>query len=82
MKLSNSTYDILSFIGKIVLPASATLWLALADVWHFPYKVEIATTIVAIDTFLNTLLGISSANYYKEIADKEKVVDYNEEGQG
>ena len=79
MKLSNEAYDILSFVGKIVLPAIATLWLALADVWHFPYKVEIATTIVAIDTFLNTLLGISSANYYKEIAERETIVDDGKE---
>ena len=79
MKLSNEAYDILSFVGKIVLPASATLWLALADVWHFPYKVEIATTIVAIDTFLNTLLGISSANYYKEEVERLKVADNNKE---
>jgi len=79
MKLNNKTYDTLSFIGKIVLPAIATLWLALADVWGFPYKVEIATTIVAIDTFLNTLLGISSVNYYKEEAEKLKVADNNKE---
>ena len=79
MKLSNKTYDVLSFIGKIVLPALATLWLALADVWHFPLKTEIATTIVALDTFLNTLLGISSANYYKEEANKLNIVDENKE---
>ena len=77
MKLSNEMYDALSFIGKIVLPASATLWLSLADVWGLPLKVEIATTIVAFDTFLNTLLGISSANYYKEEAKKLEVADYN-----
>ena len=79
MKLDNKTYDVLAWIGRILLPALATLWLSMADVWGLPYKVEIATTIVAVDTFLNTLLGISSANYYKEIADKTKVVDENKE---
>lgn len=79
MKLDNKTYDVLAWIGRILLPALATLWLSMADVWHLPCKVEIATTIVALDTFLNTLLGISSANYYKEIADKAKVVDENKE---
>lgn len=67
MKLPNNVYDALAFIGRLVLPGIATLWLALADAWGFPYKVEIATTITAIDTFLNTLLGISSANYYNDL---------------
>lgn len=66
MKMNDKVYDVLAFIGRIVLPAVATLWLALADVWGFPYRTEIGTTLVAIDTFLNTLLGISSVNYYNE----------------
>ena len=79
MKLTNQEYDVMSFIGKIVLPALATLWLSLADVWGLPYKVEIATTIVAFDTFLNTLLGISSVNYYREQAERFVVTDNNKE---
>ena len=67
MKMNDKVYDALAFIGRIVLPAVATLWLALADVWGFPLKTQIATTIVAVDTFLNTLLGISSANYYNDL---------------
>ena len=65
MKLSNNIYDFLAFLGKIVLPALAVLYATLADTWGLPYSNEISTTIMAIDVFLNALLGISTANYYK-----------------
>lgn len=66
MKLNDKIFDILAYIGRIVLPALATLYIALADVWGLPFKVEISTTIMAFDTFLNTLLMISSNTYQKE----------------
>ena len=65
MKFNNTVYDVLSWIGKIVLPALAVLYAALADTWGLPYSSEVSATIMAIDVFLNALLGISTANYYK-----------------
>ena len=66
MKLNDKVYDVLAWCGKIVLPALAVLYATLADTWGLPYSSEISTTIMAIDVFLNALLGISSANFYKE----------------
>jgi hypothetical protein len=66
MKLNDKVYDVLSWVGKICLPALAVLYATLADTWGLPYSSEISTTIMAIDVFLNALLGISSANFYKE----------------
>ena len=66
MKLSNKTYDILAFIGRVVLPALSVLYATLGDIWSLPYTKEIPLTITAIDLFLNSLLGISSNTYYKE----------------
>lgn len=66
MKLSNKTYDILAFIGRVVLPALSVLYKALGSTWNLPYTEEIPTTIMAIDLFLNTLLGISANAYYKD----------------
>lgn len=66
MKLSNKTYDILAFIGRVVLPATSVLYATLGEIWHLPYTKEIPLTITAIDLFLNTLLGISANNYYKQ----------------
>jgi len=59
MNLSTRAYDILKWITLIVLPALATLYLALAETWNLPYPTEVAGTIAAIDVFLATLMGIS-----------------------
>ena len=65
MKLSNKTYDILKWIAQIGLPAVATLYSALAGIWGLPYGEQIVGTIVAVDTCLGVLLGISSSQYKK-----------------
>lgn len=59
-------YDVLKWIAMIVLPASATLYLGLANTWGLPYGDEISTTITLTNTFLGTVLMISSANYKKK----------------
>ena len=64
--MSNKTYDILKYITQIVLPALATLYLALAKIWNLPYGEEISGTIMATDTFLGVVLRISSENYKKK----------------
>ena len=69
MKLTNQTYDVLKYIAQIVLPALGTLYFALSQIWGLPYGEEIVGTITAIDAFMGALLGISSANYYKEMED-------------
>lgn len=63
MTMSNKTYDILKFIALKVLPALATLILALGAIWNIPYSEAIAATLTAIDTFLGALLGVSSKKY-------------------
>ena len=66
MKLDNKTYDVLKWVAQILLPAMAVLYSSLAKTWNLPFGSGVAETIVAIDLFLGTLLGISSTNYYKE----------------
>lgn len=67
MTMSNKTYDILKFLALKVLPALATLLIALTMIWNIPYGEAIAATITAIDTFLGTILGISSKVYAKAV---------------
>ena len=67
MKMSNKSYDILKWIAQILLPALGTLYFALSKIWGFPFATEVVGTIAAIDTFLGAVLGISTANYNKEI---------------
>lgn len=63
--MENKTYDILKFVAQILLPAVATLYFALAQIWNLPYGEQIVGTITAIDAFLGAILGISSSKYYK-----------------
>ena len=67
MKLSNKTYDVLKWIAQIGLPAIATLYSALAGIWGLPYGEQIVGTIVAVDTCLGVLLGISSSQNKKTV---------------
>lgn len=70
--MSNKTYDILKYIAQIVLPAIATLYFALAQIWSLPYGEQIVGTITAIDAFLGALLGISTMKYNKEDKNHEE----------
>lgn len=67
MKISNKTYDFLKWVAQFLLPASGTLYFALAGIWGFPYGEEVVGTITAVDAFLGVLLGISTAQYNKEV---------------
>lgn len=66
MKMSNKVYDILKWIAQILLPALGTLYFALSQIWGLPYGEEIIGTIVAVDTFLGALLGISTEKYKRD----------------
>lgn len=67
MILSNKAYDVLKWIAQVALPAAGTLYAALSGIWGFPYGEQIVGTIVAVDTFLGIILGISNAKYNKTI---------------
>jgi hypothetical protein len=58
-------YDILKYVAQIVIPAIATLYFTIANIWGLPYGEQIVGTLTAIDTFLGVLLGISTAQYKK-----------------
>lgn len=65
---SKFNYDVLTWIAQIFLPAFAALYFALAGVWGLPYPDQIVATIMAIDTFLGTLLSLSTAQFHKQVA--------------
>ena len=71
MKLSDSMYDILAWIGRYCLPALSVFVTSIGQIWSLPYTEKIALTICAIDVLLNTMLGLSSQKYFedKEIVD-------------
>jgi hypothetical protein len=64
--MSNSVYDVLKYIAQIVLPACATLYATLAQIWNLPFAEPIPLTIMAVDTFLGVMLKISTDHYEDE----------------
>lgn len=76
MILSDKQYNVLKWVGLIVLPAIATLVKAVFPVWGLPYADAIAVTCTALGVFVGTLIGVSQANMKPELdADEEAVVD-------
>lgn len=61
--MSNRTYDFLKYVAQIGLPALATLYFGLSEIWGLPYGREIVGTIVTINAFLGILLGLINVRY-------------------
>lgn len=61
--LSNAQYDKMKFLAQVVLPALATFYAAVAVFWGLPKPTEVVGTVVAVDTLLGLLLGLSSKTY-------------------
>ncbi len=70
--MSNKVYDVLKYIAQIALPAIATLYFALAQIWGLPYGEQIVGTVTAVDAFLGALLGITSIKYRKSLEASEE----------
>lgn len=63
MIFKGKVYDYLKFLAQIVLPAVATLYFALAGIWGLPNAEQVMGSIIAVDTFLGVLLGLSQLQY-------------------
>lgn len=62
--LSDRKYNALKKSATIILPAIATLYIALAQIWHFPKVQEVAGSIAALNTFIGVAIQISKKSYY------------------
>lgn len=65
MRFSNKTYDILNKVQRW-LPAGGIFYLALCQIWNFPFGEQVNNTIVAVATLLATTLEISNGQYLKD----------------
>lgn len=63
MKLSNKAYDVAKSVAQIWLPALATAYFSLAQIWGLPQAEEVVGTITIIDAFLGGILKLSSSTY-------------------
>lgn len=66
--LSNKTYDILKWICLIVLPALSAFYSVIASIWKLPFANEVVLTIDAIGVLAGTIIGVSTAQYNKEVS--------------
>lgn len=67
IKLSDKWYDLLKWCCILFLPALSVLVKTVCAIWNLPLGDEISTTIMAIDVFLASILGISTIQYNKGI---------------
>jgi hypothetical protein len=65
MIFSKGVYDKLKFLAQIVLPALGTLYASISGLLHWPNTEEVAGVVLAVDTFLGVILGLSAASYNK-----------------
>ena len=72
--MSNKTSDTLKWIAMILLPAAITLFGTIGSVLGWDFTDKVITIAVAVDTFLGTILGISS-NAYKKASLMQKGVE-------
>jgi putative holin Dp-1 len=56
-------YDALKPVAQIWLPALGTLYFTVAAIWGLPAADQVVGTIVAVDTFLGVILGVSTAKF-------------------
>ncbi|MBQ7737998.1 MAG: hypothetical protein IJT62_09245 [Oscillospiraceae bacterium] len=66
MKLNDSAYDVLKWIALIALNAIGVCYKTLAAVWGWPFGEQVLETCTAMALCLGTLIGISTAQYYKD----------------
>lgn len=68
--ISNKAYDILKWVALIALDAVGVCYKTLADIWSWPFGVQVLGTCAALAVCLGTLLGISSVQYNRKKADE------------
>ena len=69
MKLPDKVYDILKWVAMIALNAVGLCYRTLASIWGWPFGEAVQQTCAALAVLIGALLGISSAQYYKEARD-------------
>lgn len=74
--LPDEWYDRIKWAVTVLLPALTVLYVALAAIWAWPLAEQVERTLVAVYTFLCSLMGISGAKAYLE---KRKVTSDGED---
>lgn len=80
--LTSTQYELLKKLVQIVLPAVASLYFSLAQIWGLPAAEQVVGTLALFATFFGILLTLSSWSYHAVEArtDGEIVVMIDETG--
>lgn len=67
MRLNNKVYDVLKWVALIAVPF-VDLLSAILPVWGCPTNVatSLVTTVSALGLFCGAVIGLSSAQYYRD----------------
>ena len=66
MRLPDNVYDVLKWVALIALDAIGVCYRTLSVIWGWPYGDQVLATCAAISLLLGTLIGVSTAQYYKD----------------
>jgi len=66
MKLPDKLYDIMKWLVCICIPALTTAYGGLDKLFGWGFAAEVAQVSAIVCTLIGALIGISSAQYYKD----------------
>jgi len=66
MKLPDKVYNVLKWIVLICIPACTTAYVGLDKIFGWGYGDVVAQVAAIVCTLIGALVGISTAQYYKE----------------
>lgn len=69
--MSDKTYNIMKWIVQYILPGLGVLYAIIAGATDLPYAEIVLAVVMAVDWFLGIILGISTKQYNKYIANKQ-----------
>lgn len=79
MKLNDKAYNILKWVALIALDAFGLAYKGLAEIWGLPFGDAVYNTCVVLSACIGALIGISTAQYYKDNpVPHDKDIDWKE----
>lgn len=70
--MNSKTYDVLKYIALVFLPALTTLVGVVLNCFDVECTDIVLTIMVAVDTFLGSILGISNNTYKKGLVEAQE----------
>lgn len=71
LEFNDKVYDVLKWLCLICLPAASALYAALDKTFGWGYAETVTVVIAAVQTFIGTLIGVSTAAYREKEAEAD-----------